>query len=158
MQIDLGSPQPKQIEFLTATASYVAYGGARGGGKSWAVDFKAVVMALAYGGIRQLILRRTYPELLENHIRPLTTKCAGIARYKDADKTLTFVNGSLIKFGYCASDQDLAQYQGQEYNILYFQDSSGIFRQCFSVSDAVHHNVLSVLFQQCFCFDYNSVI
>lgn len=35
MLIDLGSPQPKQREFLTATASYVAYGGARGGGKSW---------------------------------------------------------------------------------------------------------------------------
>lgn len=141
MQIDLGSPQPKQIEFLTATASYVAYGGARGGGKSWAVDFKAVVMALAYGGIRQLILRRTYPELLENHIRPLTTKCAGIARYKDADKTLTFVNGSIIKFGYCASDQDLAQYQGQEYNILYFDEATNFTEYQFRTINACRRGV-----------------
>ena len=35
--LDLGTPQPKQVEFLTDTHNVVAFGGARGGGKSWVV-------------------------------------------------------------------------------------------------------------------------
>ena len=49
-------------EFLRADTRFVAYGGARGGGKSWAVRQKALLMALHYDGIRLLLLRRSYPE------------------------------------------------------------------------------------------------
>lgn len=45
--LDLGTPQPKQVEFLTDTHNVVAFGGARGGGKSWVVDCKAKVMSYA---------------------------------------------------------------------------------------------------------------
>ena len=31
--VSLGRPQPKQKEFMMAKAKYVAFGGARGGGK-----------------------------------------------------------------------------------------------------------------------------
>ena len=41
IDIKLGKPQPKQKEFMLANKKYVAYGGARGGGKSWAVREKA---------------------------------------------------------------------------------------------------------------------
>jgi len=122
--LNLGAPQPKQREFLSAQTRFVGYGGARGGGKSWAVQFKASVMALAYAGIRQLILRRTYPELLENHIRPMQASLAGVARYKDSEKAMFFPNGSIIKFGYCDSDADVVQYQGQQYHILYFDEAT----------------------------------
>ena len=64
----LGRPNPRQREFFMAKNRFIAYGGARGGGKSWAVRRKAVLMALRYPGIRMLLLRRTYPELRENHI------------------------------------------------------------------------------------------
>lgn len=37
MILQLGSPSEKQKLFLTDKHRYVAYGGARGGGKSWAV-------------------------------------------------------------------------------------------------------------------------
>ena len=69
----LGRPNPRQREFFLAKNRFIAYGGARGGGKSWAVRRKAVLMALRYPGIRMLLLRRTYPELRENHILPLCT-------------------------------------------------------------------------------------
>lgn len=40
MQWDIGKPNPRQIEFFKARARFIAYGGARGGGKSWAVRKK----------------------------------------------------------------------------------------------------------------------
>ena len=40
MQIKM-NPYPRQIEFFKSKARYIAYGGARGGGKSWAARMKA---------------------------------------------------------------------------------------------------------------------
>ena len=40
-------PNEKQLLALGETHRYVAYGGARGGGKSWFVRWKAVLLALA---------------------------------------------------------------------------------------------------------------
>ena len=67
MIYELGTPQPKQDEVLKCTATHIGFGGARGGGKSWVVRFNAKGMGLKYPGIRQLIVRKTYPELQENH-------------------------------------------------------------------------------------------
>ena len=66
-----GVPQEKQRLFFDSRVKYTAYGGARGGGKSWALRRKLVLMCLNYDGISVLLLRRTYPELRDNHIRPL---------------------------------------------------------------------------------------
>lgn len=57
------NPNQKQREFFRGRARFVAYGGARGGGKSWSVRKKAELMAMRYPGIRILILRRSFPEL-----------------------------------------------------------------------------------------------
>ena len=59
----LGKPNPKQEQFFRADTRYIAYGGARGGGKSWAVRAKASLLALNYPNCRILIVRRTLPEL-----------------------------------------------------------------------------------------------
>ena len=45
-------PYPKQERFFLLTKRYIAYGGARGGGKSWAARIKAVLLALNYSGIK----------------------------------------------------------------------------------------------------------
>ena len=55
-------PNPRQREFLECRKKYIAFGGARGGGKSWAVRTKARRMGLRYPGIRMLLIRRTYQE------------------------------------------------------------------------------------------------
>ncbi len=82
--LKLGEPSARQREFLRAGTRFVAYGGARGGGKSWAVRQKALLLALRYPGIRLLLLRRSYPELRENHILPLRALCGGAAEYKES--------------------------------------------------------------------------
>jgi len=111
-------PQPKQEEFLRAKAMYVAYGGARGGGKSWALRTKLVLTCFRYPGYRALILRRTYKELLENHIDVLRRELRGICKYNGTDKKLTFPNESTIEFGYCNHESDVNRYQGIEYDAI----------------------------------------
>ena len=79
MIFSVGIPNEKQREFMLCEKKYTAYGGARGGGKSWALRRKLVLMCLRYEGLTVLLLRRTYPELRENHIKPLTADLKGIA-------------------------------------------------------------------------------
>lgn len=128
----LGAPTPKQSEFLRATERYVAYGGARGGGKSWAVRCKAVLLALSYPQAKILILRRTLSELRENHVRPLMTLLEGIATYSESKRTFRFGNGSLILCGYCAKDKDLLRYQGQEYDFIFIDEATQMEEYVFS--------------------------
>lgn len=115
---------PQQAEFIRSYARHLGYGGARGGGKSWAVRAKATQCCLRYRGYRALILRRTYPELETNHIQPLLTLLQGLAKYNDGKKRFTFANGSLIQLGYCDSDKDVRRYQGQEYDGIYFDEAT----------------------------------
>lgn len=122
--ITFGAPQPKQQLFFDARARYVCYGGARGGGKSWCVRHKAALMAIRWEGIRILILRRTLVELRDNHIRPLRAMLSGVAEYHSTDKTFEFPNGSLIVFGYCDSESDVDQYQGQEYDVIFIDEAT----------------------------------
>ena len=69
-------------------------------------------------------MRRTFPELRENHILPMTADLAGVARYRDADKSFTFPGGSRIVFGYCSSESDVLQYQGQEYDVIFMDEAT----------------------------------
>ena len=75
----LGTPNPRQREFLACEKKYVAFGGARGGGKSWAVRCKAKLLALRYAGIRILLVRRSLAELEANHLAFLRQELADVA-------------------------------------------------------------------------------
>lgn len=97
---------------------------ARGGGKSWSVRTKAKLLALRYAGIKILIVRRTYPELINNHINILRSELLGIAKYNDKDKVMKFSNGSTINFMYCAKDGDLDRLQGTEYDIIFLDEAT----------------------------------
>lgn len=122
--VTMDRPNPKQEEFFRSRARFTAYGGARGGGKSWAVRQKARLLALRYPGIRILILRSTFPELRENHIIPLKRDLKDMALYRETDKAFTFFNGSRILFGYCATEHDVDQYQGQEYDVIFIDEAT----------------------------------
>lgn len=117
-------PYPKQEEFFKATSSRIAYGGARGGGKSWAMRTKFILLALSHRGIQILLLRRTFPELRENHIIPLQKALHKIATYKESTKEFIFKNGSRIKLGYCLNESDILQYQGQAYEVIGMEEAT----------------------------------
>lgn len=124
MIVRIDEPQPKQIEFLRAVARHICFGGARGGGKSWVVRTKAILLCLAYFGIKILIVRRTYPELNRNHIRTLKRQLKGIATYNGTEKILEFPNGSTISFMYCKRDSDVDALQGAEFDVIFFDEAT----------------------------------
>ena len=136
LTLDLGDPNPKQLLFLNSRKKYTAYGGARGGGKTHILIRNAIKGALEYSGIKILIMRRTYPELETTIIQPLvqlvnqTTDGAGrpagdrIATYNATQRTLSFVNGSTIRFGHLQSSGAITEYQGQEYDWIFMDEAT----------------------------------
>ena len=119
-----GTPNPKQEQFFLAEARHIAYGGARGGGKSWAMRRKFVLLAFRYPGLNLLLLRRTLPELNENHVLPLQKELVGAADYLATQRAFLFPNGSRIKLGYCDREADVFQYQGQEYDVIGLEEAT----------------------------------
>jgi phage terminase large subunit len=124
-------PYPKQIKFFISTNRYIAYGGARGGGKSWAARTKALLMAMDEDkqGIQILFLRRTLKELRENHLYPMQKMLKDLLDnktvvYKDQTKEFLFPGGSRIVFGYCEAENDVLQYQGQAYDVIFLEEAT----------------------------------
>lgn len=118
------SIQPKQMQFFKARGRHICYGGARGGGKSWAARVKAVMLCSRYPGLKVLLMRRTLPELRENHVRFLLPMLQGVARYKETENCFYFPNGSILKLGYCAAEKDVYQYQGQEWDVIILEEAT----------------------------------
>lgn len=79
---------------------------------------------MKYPKLKLLLLRKTLPELRENHIIPLLQMLHGIARYKADEKVFIFPNGSRLKLGYCDSEKDIYQYQGQEYDVIGIEEAT----------------------------------
>lgn len=119
-----GRPNPRQAEFFASTAAHTAYGGARGGGKSWAMRRKLVLLCLGYKGLNCLLLRRTLPELRENHVIPLLKELGDAAAYNATERVFRFPNGSRLKLGYCDGANDVYQYQGQEYDVIGMEEAT----------------------------------
>ncbi len=117
-------PNKRQQEFFRSEARHTAYGGARGGGKSWAMRRKMVMLAMRYPRLRLLLLRRSLQELRENHILPLQAELAGFASFKKDERAFIFPNGSRLTLGYCDADSDVLQYQGAEYDVIGFEEAT----------------------------------
>ena len=129
MTLDIPEPSEKQKLFLTATEKNICFGGARGGGKSWAVRVKAVLLCAQYPGIKCMIVRRTYPELRENHILPLCKMLHvgdknGFATYNDQKKDINFVNGSRIIFKNLDHERDQLKFQGTEADVIFVDEAT----------------------------------
>ncbi|MDR2513844.1 MAG: phage terminase large subunit [Christensenellaceae bacterium] len=136
-ELRIDAPSDKQRAFFLARQKYVGYGGARGGGKSWAIRTKAVLLCLRYPGIKVMIVRRTYPELTANHILPLRELLgAHIARYHEQRKEYRFSSGSTITFRYCASEKDMGAFQGLEIDALFLDEATQMDERVFQMLTA----------------------
>lgn len=113
----------QQKAFLEATADEVLFGGAAGGGKSYGQLIDAFLYALQYPKSKQLILRRTFPDLERSLILvSLELYPREAASYNSSTHRWKFRNGSMIEFGYCDSERDVYRYQGAEYDTIRFDE------------------------------------
>ncbi len=130
---DPGEANEKQKRFFEARTTFIAYGGAKGGGKTWAVRTKAVGGAIFNPGIKILIMRRTYPELEENHIQPIVSSVnQSIASYNASLRLMTFFNGSTIKFGHWSGEQSESEYQGMEFDWIFIDEATQFTERAFN--------------------------
>lgn len=108
---------------MRSEAFETLFGGAAGGGKTYAQAVDAFLFALKYAGSRQLLLRRTLPEI-DRSLVPLTLSLypTALARYLTADHRWQFANGSVLEFGYCDAENDVTRYQSAEYDVLRFDE------------------------------------
>lgn len=91
-------------------------GGAKGGGKSYLIRARQVIRRLKYPNTRGLIVRKTYPELLANHIHMFWKEYPETKGwYNKSEKTIYWPNGSTTEFSYLQSEDDVYTYQGREY-------------------------------------------
>jgi phage terminase large subunit len=138
---DFGRPNSDaQWKFFESRVRYTCYGGARGGGKSWATRVKAGLGAFQYPGIRILILRREYGDMEGTLISPLLGMLPpDVYQYNKSEHMITFLNGSKIKFGnmpgYSAAVQ--GKYQGQEYEWLFIDEATQFLETEFRGLDAI---------------------
>ncbi len=139
-----GIPSERQKEFFASRARYTAYGGARGGGKSWALRRKLIGLCLHYPGIRCLLIRRSYAELKANHLYPLLSEYGAFLSYRESEKCICLPNRSTIQLGYCSSMRDCLRYQGQEYDIIAIDEATQLTEHQFSILKACLRGVRDV--------------
>ena len=115
---------PKQMGFLKSRARHTAYGGARGGGKSWVLRLKACILCRQWPGIRVVIVRRTLEDVRKNHIIPLKQMLNGIAKFNKQDRCFYVRNGSTIEFQYYDSEADSEHFQGIEWDVIFIDEAT----------------------------------
>jgi hypothetical protein len=112
-----------QLACLQSKVELLLYGGAAGSLKSETL----LVDAIRYRDnphARSIIFRKTNPELqqLIQRSRELYSKCG--ATYNETKKIWTFPSGMLMRFGWAKRDEDIFQYQGDQYDFEGWDEST----------------------------------
>lgn len=118
--------QDKQLEFYESVEKYLItfYGGAKGGGKSHGLRNIMLLRRLEYAGTTGAIFRKSYPELLGNHIRPIFAQFPALRKYYvKSEKILYLPNGSTLEFCFARNTDELDKYQGREFNDLGIEEA-----------------------------------
>lgn len=122
MQIEVPlQPKQKQLYEMVenSTATWIGFGGARGGSKSHAIRAIMLLRRLKYANTRGCIFRRTWDKLRENHIEPLFRQYPFMAEwYNSQNKEVTLPNKSVVAFRYAEQQKDMKQinsFIGKEY-------------------------------------------
>ena len=120
-------PLPRQVEALEALekgeATYILLGGAAGGSKSRGLREIGHRECLTHPNFRVLLLRRTYKELDQTHLRDVELEAPEMgATAVPSAKVVRYPNGSVMQFGHCETAADAANYLSAEYDLIIFDE------------------------------------
>jgi phage terminase large subunit len=122
---DAYTPQPKQALFHNSPARYPLAEGGRGGGKTTALMWEAILQCNAVPGANCLLVRRTLTAMEKGGIEDLFLKQVPqrlYLTYNASRHVVKFANGSNLFFGHIKTDADLLQYQGAEFLFIGWEE------------------------------------
>lgn len=116
------NPGP-QTEFLAANEREVLFGGAAGGGKSYAILADAL-RDLPNPNFRGLIVRRTTEELREliSKSQELYPRALPGVKWSERKSEWKHPAGGTLWMSFLERDQDVTRYQGQAFNYIAFDE------------------------------------
>jgi hypothetical protein len=101
--------------------------GNRGGGKSRLVRAFLHTMALAFPGLKYVVVRRNYPDLQRNHLIYVGHEVRKLGGdYNVADHQANYPNGSIGFYCQCETDADVEKIVGAEAAILFVDEAPQI--------------------------------
>lgn len=114
---------PKQWIAFTSKATEILYGGAAGSAKSHLMRVASIMWALAIPGLQVYMFRRTYDDLIKNHMEGPTgfhsLLAPWVGKYVEiVEKEIRFNNGSKIYLCHCQHEKNKFDYQGSEMHVL----------------------------------------
>src|SRR5271170_4008432 len=118
------SPQAKQREFLSTSADIAVFGGAAGGGKSWALVYDPL-RHIKVPGFSGVVFRRTSPEILNagglwDEASGMYPAAGGKARISDL--SYVFKPKARISFRHLELIDSVYSYQGSQFCYLAFDE------------------------------------
>ena len=122
----LDLPTPTQVMLYEARQKNVLLGGAARGSKSHGLRWLAYHLCRKIPEFSVLLLRRTFGELGETHLRDMKRDAERIgAKYLPGDKVMERKdNGSRIKAGHCDSATDMRIWLSTEYDLVLIDEAS----------------------------------
>lgn len=121
-------PSPRQVEFHKSRFVNLFFGGAAGGAKSHALRWEAYRRCLTVPGYRALLFRRTFQELMDNHIDDALREAQTFAdlglkvRFVKEEKRIYFSHptgpDSWLRFAHCENEGDEEKYLSSSYELL----------------------------------------
>ena len=115
---------PKQVAAYESKATEILYGGAAGGGKSFFMRVAAILWCSLIPGLQVYLFRRTYDDLIKNHIEGSKGFRSMLAAWeqqgwaKIVETEIRFWNGSKIYLCHCEHEKHRFKYQGAEIHVL----------------------------------------
>jgi hypothetical protein len=116
-------PQPgPQLAFITCPADIVVYGGARGGGKSYATLGEFWLHAQDEGPDAKGLMVRRSREDLKDTIETAFNMYGSAATWNEQKKFFRFKGGGILHMAYLESDTDAMNYQGWSLTRVYVEE------------------------------------